>query len=115
MLEEQGSTMGTDLDSLILIPLTAAKYLESDTTINNMYVKVTDENLINISTALLENYIRSTLQISSDYYSVTSQESTLEAMESINNTLSLLLRRNSKYFVSSWWNWGYECNASFCN
>ena len=91
VLEEQGSSMGTDLDSIILIPLTTAKYLGSDTSINNMYVKVENENLIDISIAIIENYIRSTLQISSDYYSVTSQESTLEAMESINNTLSLLL------------------------
>lgn len=91
VLEEQGSSMGTDLDSIILIPLTAAKHLGSDTTINNMYIKVEDESRIEISTAMVENYLRRTLQISSDYYSVSSQESTLEAMESINNTLSLLL------------------------
>lgn len=91
VLEEQGSSMGTDLDSIILIPLTSAKYLGSDTTINNMYIKVEEENRIEITTAVIENYLRSTLQISSDYYSVSSQESTLEAMESINNTLSLLL------------------------
>lgn len=91
ILEEQGSSMGVDLDSIILIPLTTAKYLGSDTSINNMYVKVEDENMIDITSTVLENYIRSTLQISSDYYSVTSQESTLEAMESISETLSLLL------------------------
>lgn len=91
LLEEQGSSMGTDLDNTIIIPLTTAKYLGSDTTINNIYVKVKDENKIDITTAILENYIRSTLQISSDYYSVTSQDSMLEAMDEINTTLSLLL------------------------
>lgn len=91
VLEEQGSSMGTDLDSIILIPLTTAKYLGSDTSINSMYIKVEDDSKIEISTAMVENYLRRTLQISSDYYSVSSQESTLEAMESINNTLSLLL------------------------
>lgn len=91
VLEEQGSSMGTDIDNTIIIPLTTAKYLGSDTSINNIYVKVTDESKIDITSVILENYIRSTLQISSDYYSVTSQDSMIEAMDEINNTLSLLL------------------------
>ena len=83
--------MGNDVDSTILIPITTAKYLGSDTTINNIYAKVAEENYIDNTISLLENYIRSTLQISSDYYSVSSQDSILNTMENINNTLSLLL------------------------
>lgn len=91
ILEEQGTSMGTDLDSTILIPMTTAKYLGSDTSINNIYVKVSNEDIINKISIIIENYLRSKLQVSSDYYSVSSQESMLDAMESIDNTLSLLL------------------------
>lgn len=91
ILTEQGTSMGTNADNMIIIPLTTAKYLGSDTTINSLYVKVSDENSIDKTKTVLENYIRSSLQISSDYYSVSSQDSMLSAMEDINSTLSLLL------------------------
>ena len=90
-LQEQGSSMGNDMDSTILIPLTTASYLGTDTSINNVYVKVKEESSIDTTSILLSNYIRSNLQISSDYYTVSSQQSTLEAMEEIGSTLSLLL------------------------
>lgn len=91
VLEEQGTSMGNNVDSNILIPITTAKYLGSDTSISNVYVKVEDENQIERTTLVLENYLRSTLQASSDDYSVSSQDSMLDAMDSIDNTLSLLL------------------------
>ena len=91
ILSEQGSSMGTNIDSMIVIPLTAAKYFDEDTSINNVYIKVEDENKIENTSNLIGNYIRSTLLISSDYYSVTSQSSMLDAMDSITDTLTLLL------------------------
>lgn len=91
VLEEQGSSMGTDIDNIILIPITSAKHLDSDTSINNFYVKVENEDIIEKTSGMIESYLRQKLQISSDYYSVTSQDSMLDAMESIDNTLSLLL------------------------
>lgn len=91
ILSEQGSSMGTNIDSMIVIPLTAAKYFDEDTSINNVYIKVSDENKIENTSNLIGNYIRSTLLISSDYYSVTSQSSMLDAMDSITDTLTLLL------------------------
>lgn len=91
LLTQQGSSMGTDIDNTIIIPITTAKYLGSDSTISNLYVKVSDESYITNTEAVIENYIRSTLSISSDYYSVSSQDSMLNTMEDINNTLSLML------------------------
>lgn len=91
ILTEQGSSMGTNIDSMIIIPLTTAKYFDEDTSISNVYVKVEDENKIDNTTLLIENYIRETLLISSDYFSVSSQTSMLDAMDSISDTLTLLL------------------------
>lgn len=83
--------MGNNIDSMIIIPLTTAKYFDEDTNINNVYIKVEDENKIDATSTLIGNYIRETLLISSDYYTVTSQNSMLDAMDSINDTLTLLL------------------------
>lgn len=91
VLTAQGSSMGNNVDSTIIIPLTAATYLGSDTTINSLYVKVSDEDNIETATTLIENYIENTLQLTSDDYSVSSQDSMLNTMSDINNTLSLLL------------------------
>lgn len=91
VLEEQGTSMGNNIDNMVLIPITTAKYLGEDTSINNFYVKVKNENYINTSINILENYIRQKLSISSDYFSVSSQDSVLDTMENVNNTLSLLL------------------------
>ena len=91
VLTKTGSSMGNNVDNNIIIPFTTAKYLGSDTSINNLYVKVQDEKLIDMTTKQIENYLERNLSIASDYYSVTSQDSMLDTMSDITSTLSLLL------------------------
>lgn len=91
VLTAVGSSMGSNIDDIIMIPFTTAKYLGSDTSISSLYIKVSDENTIETTTTLIENYIENTLGITTDYFSVSSQDSMLDTMNSINNTLSLLL------------------------
>lgn len=91
VLTAVGSSMGSNVDDMLIIPFTTAKYLGSDTTINNVYIKIQDENNVDKTTTLIENYIKSSLGITTDYFSVSSQDSMLDTMESVNNTLSLLL------------------------
>lgn len=91
VLTTMGSSLGNNIDETIIIPFTTAKYLGSDTTINNLYVKVSDDNKIDDTTTTIKNYIQTTLSISTDYFSVSSQDSMLNTMDDINNTLSILL------------------------
>lgn len=91
ILTRAGSSMGNNIDTTLIIPFTTAKYLKGDTSISNLYVKVADENYIDRTITLIENYISSTLSISTDYFTVSSQDSMLDTMSNISNTLSLLL------------------------
>lgn len=91
VLEESGGTIGSNIDSAVIIPLTTANYLGVDTSINNIYIKVNDESIIDYTISNIENFVRQTLQISTDYFSVTSQSSILDAMEEINDTFVILL------------------------
>lgn len=91
VLTTKGSSMGTDIDNMLIMPITTATYLGEDTSINNLYIKVQDENYINNTISMLENYLQEYLSISEDYLTVSSQDSMLETMESVNNTMSLLL------------------------
>ena len=50
-----------------------------------------DEKYIDETTSLIENYVENTIGISSDYFSVSSQDSMLSTMDNITNTFSLLL------------------------
>lgn len=86
VLKESDST-----DNAILIPITTIKYLNTDTSINNILLKIKDTTNIDKSTNEIENSIRSNYQISTDYFIVTSSTSLLESMSNITNTLSLLL------------------------
>ena len=91
ILTRAGSSMGNNIDTTLIIPFTTAKYLKGDTSISNLYVKVDDENYIDKTSTLIENYISNTLSISEDDFSVSSQDSMLDTMSSISDTLSLLL------------------------
>ena len=91
ILTTKGTSMGNDVDNTIIIPFTTAKYLGSDTSINNLYIKVSNEDYIDQTTELIENYIENTVGISEDYFSVSSQESMLETMNNVNSSFSLLL------------------------
>ena len=83
--------MGTNVDNMLIIPFTTAKYLNGDTTINTLYVKVENENLIDTTTEIIGSYLERTLSITSDDYTVSLQDSMRETAQTIQNTLSLLL------------------------
>ena len=91
VLTSAGSSMGNNVDTTLIIPFTTAKYLKGDTSISNLYVKVANEKYIEQTESLIENYISSTLSITTDDFSVSSQSSMLDTMSDITDTLSLLL------------------------
>ena len=91
VLTAVGSSMGSNIDDMMIIPFTTAKYLGEDTNISNLYIKVENDNIIESTTTLIENYIENDLGIDTDYFSVSSQDSMLDTMDEINNTMSLLL------------------------
>ena len=91
VLTTKGTSMGNDVDNMIIIPFTTEKYLASDTSINNVYIKVENEDLIEKTSTMIEEYVEETLGITTDYFSVSSQDSMLDTMENVNNSLSMLL------------------------
>lgn len=91
VLKENGESNGVSVDESVIIPFSTLTYLNQDSKINNLYVKVDNEDKIDMTIINIENKIRKMLDISSDYFTVTSSSTMLEAMNNINNTMSLLL------------------------
>ena len=83
--------MGTNVDNMLIIPFTTAKYLKGDTSVSTLYIKVKNENLLDRTTSTISSYLERTLNITSDDYTVSSQDSMRETAQTIKNTLSLLL------------------------
>lgn len=91
VLEENGSSFGSNVDDSILVPITTIKYLNTDTKVNSILLKVEDTSDIDRTILNVENSVRNEFQISTDYFTVTSSNSILESMDNITNTLTLLL------------------------
>lgn len=91
VLEESSSSFGTDINNSIIIPFTTIKYLNMDSSITNILLKVKNTDNIDLTILNVENNIRNLYQISTDYFTITSSSSLLEAMDNVTNTLSLLL------------------------
>ena len=92
VLAKVGNTMGINVDNMIIIPFETAKYLSSDMSINNLYIKVKNEDMIEMTSNMIERNLKNTLGITSDDgVEVTSQDSMLDTMSDINSTMNLLL------------------------
>lgn len=91
VLESTGSSMGNNVDEMLLMPITTASYLGSGSSITNIYVKASEEKQAEMTATQLEQYISQVCGINQDDFDVSTQEMMLDAMEDINDTLTLLL------------------------
>lgn len=91
VLESVGSSMGNNVDDTLVMPISTARYLGADTSVTSLYVRADSEDKADNAASALEQYLQMNCGISEDDYSVSTQEMMLEAMQDINNTLSLLL------------------------
>jgi len=92
VLESTGSSMGNNVDDMLLMPITTVKYLGDDAGISNLYLNAKSDDAVEDAASEVEQYLTQTYALSADDdFSVSTQESMLEAMEDITNTMSLLL------------------------
>jgi len=90
VLAEKGSTMGQDQDSIVLIPITTAQRLFGTTTISSIYAQAQSREVAQLAvshaTAVLEKWFGK-----EDVVNVQSQDQILETLDTMTQTLSLML------------------------
>ena len=91
VLKSTGSSMGNNVDQMMLVPITTAKYLGSGGTVTSLYVKASSKDAASDAATQVKQYLGQTCGISEDDMDVSTQDMMLDAMQDINNTLSLLL------------------------
>ena len=91
VLKEQGSSMGVNADNMVLIPITAAESISGSGGISSLYIKADNEDSVDFAQLSVENYLKTNLNASSDDINVSTQESMLDTMKSIQSSLALLI------------------------
>ena len=90
VLEEQGSSLAGSEDSKILIPYTTAQRATGQKGVSAFHVKATSEEAVSRAMNTVENYLLQATR-NEDAYSVSNQSQVLDAMDEVDNTMSLLL------------------------
>ena len=90
LLAKSGSNSSGSLDSRILIPLTVAERVADSTSISTCYVKAASAGDVDLAQALTE-YNMLLLTRDEDAYDVYNMSELLDTLDSVMNTLSLML------------------------
>lgn len=90
-LEAQGSSMGNNIDEMIMVPLSKAVALSGSTEIKMLYIRAESEGLVNLAVSKIDSYLGRYFQADVKVYSVTSQKQLLETLSSITGILTMML------------------------
>ncbi len=90
-LEAQGSSMGNNIDEMIMVPLSKAVALSGNMEIKMLYIRAQSEGLVNPAVSQIDSYLERYFQADVKVYSVTSQKQLLETLSSITGILTMML------------------------
>jgi putative ABC transport system permease protein len=90
LLEEKGGTALGSNDDRVIVPITTARKVINASTIRTVYVKARDPQSVNLAVAELKNYFTAKFR-DQNAFSVFNQQDALSTLDSITNTLTLLL------------------------
>ncbi len=85
-----GSSM-SEVDNILLVPLTTAKYLGSNTAVSELYLKANNAENVDGAAKEVKSYVETNYKIDSDSLNVYTNTGILESMKEVSAQLSLLL------------------------
>lgn len=91
VMKGAGSSMGSNIDNTVVMPITTSRYLGGEAGITEFYVRAdSEENAEKVSKSV-KQYLSKTHNLTSDYCDVTTQKMMIDAMNEMNNAMALLL------------------------
>ncbi|TRZ35982.1 FtsX-like permease family protein [Niallia circulans] len=91
VLEEQGEELSGSVDDQVLIPFTTAQRFIGQTYVTSATVKMSSEDVVEIGMAKMEQDLYNQFGGDETSYSVRNQSSVSDALDSVSNTMTLLL------------------------
>ncbi|WP_412889129.1 ABC transporter permease [Bacillus sp. 1P06AnD] len=90
VLQSVGSSLGSNGDSTIFVPLSTGQRLASTTSVQSVYIQVENEQMIHFTKNRIEQSMYEKVGDADDY-SVSTQEDLMETASSVSETMTLLL------------------------
>ncbi|WP_198491575.1 ABC transporter permease, partial [Listeria monocytogenes] len=91
VLEEQGEKLSGSVDDQVLIPFTTAQRFIGQTYVTSATVKMSSDDAVEIGMAKIEQDLYNQFGRYETSYSVRNQSSVSDALDSVSNTMTLLL------------------------
>lgn len=91
VLQAQGSSLGNNIDEMIIVPLSKAISLAGSTEIKMLYIKAHSENAVNLAVYQIDRYLADYYKTDVKVYSVMSQKQLLEILSSVTGILTMML------------------------
>lgn len=92
VLEAQGSSMGSNTDDLVIIPVTRAVTMGKNRSINTIFIEANSDSQVDTVKNTVDAYFNSKLKSGDNKtYNIMSQKQLLDTMGSITQSLTLLL------------------------
>ena len=91
VMGSQGSSYGSSVDNMMVMPLTAGTYLGQSDTASQLFVRAKSEEIVNQVSKRVKAYIKKAKNVSGENLDVQSQKQMLESTKEITRTMSLLL------------------------
>ncbi|MCA0757508.1 ABC transporter permease [Paenibacillus sp. N4] len=91
LLEAKGSSLTGSNDEKILIPLSTAQRIFQSVGVRQVYIQVTDMDLMDAVMALLEVRLTEKFRGDSESYRIFNQEDAMETLSSVNETMNTML------------------------
>ncbi len=91
VLEEQGEELSGSVDDQVLLPFTTAQRFIGQTYVTSATVKMSSEDAVEIGMAKMEQDLYNQFGGDETSYSVRNQSSVSDALDSVSNTMTLLL------------------------
>ena len=91
VMKSMGSSMGNNVDEMLIMPITSARYLGESTTIYDLFVRADSEDIVTEACDNIKDYLKTVKGLDKDWFDVSTQKMMLEAMEEVSRTMALLL------------------------
>ncbi|HWQ75886.1 MAG TPA: ABC transporter permease, partial [Syntrophomonas sp.] len=91
VLDESGSSMGTDNDEVVLIPITTAQRFLNSSGVSTIYVSAENTEASTQVVTSIENELYEKFKEDDDAYRVSSQDDMLETVSDVTQTMSMML------------------------
>lgn len=91
VLEAKGNTIGGSEDEVVILPITTARILTTNSRINQVYLQAESPQTVEIAKSILSDFLNNKFKGNEEAYRIFDQTQILETVQKTTNTMSAML------------------------